>query len=146
MRKNSFSTEVLLAVLLVVALLTVRDMQLSGCGSAVGRVEVRYDTVRRTDTVYIPIPKYNTRVRVVTRSDTVFISDTTPRHDTITVVYPIYSDSALLEVRYAPERRILDTITITRDSIVYQDVPWYEKVAYFSAGVLTGILFILVAR
>jgi|YNPMSStandDraft_1061717.scaffolds.fasta_scaffold64624_2 hypothetical protein len=146
MRKSRWGAEALLVVLLVVALLTVRDMYLSGCRSAVGRVEVRYDTVRRTDTVYIPIPKYNSRVRVVTRSDTVFISDTTARRDTITVVYPLYSDSALLEVRYAPERMILDTIMITRDSIVYQDAPWYEKVAYFSAGVLTGILFILVAR
>jgi hypothetical protein len=146
MRESNWSTEILLAVLLVVALLTVRDIQLSGCRGSVERVEVRYDTVHRTDTVYIPIPKYNTRVRVVTRRDTVFISDTTARRDTITVVYPLYSDSAQLEVRYAPERMILDTIKITKDSVIYQDAPWYEKVAYFSVGVLTGVLLILVAR
>lgn len=122
-------------ILLVVLLFN----QYRDCSTPISGTIIKRDTVVYRDTQYIPIPRYINKVRVVHERDTVFVRDTTERGDTITVALPKELDTATLDVRYAPERRYVDTVLV-KEAVVSQGPPWWHYVLSIVFGLLIGLL------
>ncbi len=115
-------------------------LQYRDCDGLVGKTIIhKRDTVVYRDTQYIPIPRYINKVRVVQSHDTIFVRDTTARGDTLTVAIPKDLDSATVDIRYAPEKKYIDTILV-RDVQLSQGPPWWQYVLTALLGLVVGFL------
>lgn len=124
----------------VILLVVLLFQQYRDCGNVQpGSTIIRRDTVVYRDTQYIPIPRYINKVRVVHDRDTIFVRDTTSRGDTLTVALPKELDSATVDIRYAPERRYVDTVLV-KEATVSQGPPWWHYVISAVIGLLIGVL------
>jgi hypothetical protein len=76
----------------------------------------------------------------VQHNDTVFIRDTTSRGDSITVSYVPYQDTALVDIRYAPERRYVDTVLVREATELRQGIPWWHYILSLLVGIVVGFI------